>query len=58
MYNKRRNRAGILLNKTREVSVLEWYINLDNQKVSYSYHDEFKAFHADNDHSDYRLTHY
>lgn len=39
MYSKRRNRAGILVNKNKEISVLEWVINLDNSKIPYNYHD-------------------
>jgi hypothetical protein len=58
MYSKRRNRAGILVNRNKEVSVLEWVINLENSKVPYSHQDEFKHYRADNEHSDYRLTPY
>ena len=58
MYSKRRNRAGILVSRGKEISVLEWLINLDNLKVPYSHQDEFKYYRADNDHSDYRPTPY
>lgn len=51
MYTKRRNRAGILVSRGKDVSVLEWVINLDNSKVPYNYLDEFKHFRADNDHA-------
>ena len=30
MFNKRKNRPGILMNRKREANVLDWYFNLEN----------------------------
>lgn len=58
MYGKRRNRAGILVSRAKEVSLLELVINLDNSKVPYSHHDPFRHYRPDNEHVDYRPTPY
>jgi len=39
MFNKRRNRTGILLNKSKDIGVLEWIIDLDNAKVPHRHYD-------------------
>jgi hypothetical protein len=44
MFNKRKNRAGILVNRRKDVTVLDWCFNLDNEKTNFSFNDEFKNF--------------
>lgn len=58
MYGKRRNRAGILVSRSKEVSLLELVINSDNSKIPSSYQDPFRHYKPDSEHADYRPTPY
>ena len=42
MFNRRRNRDGILTNRKRDVTVLDWYFNLENEKANFNFNDEMK----------------
>lgn len=48
MFNKRKNRLGILVNKRRQVTLLNWYFNSDGDKVNYNFQDQFKNYTAEN----------
>ena len=58
MFNKRKNRTGILQTRRRDVSILDWYFDLDNNKVNFQYYDDPRSFSIDNMQGDYRPTEY
>lgn len=58
MFNKRKNRAGILLNKRRDINLLDWYFDFDGNRESYSYQDEFKNFTAEGQLGEFKPTEY
>lgn len=39
MFNKRKNKVGILVNRRRDVNLLDWYYNLDGDKANFSFKD-------------------
>lgn len=57
MFNRRRNRDGILTNHKKQVTVLDWYFNLDNEKSNFSFNDDLKL-QVDNVHSQSRPVEY
>ena len=58
MFNKRKNRAGILMNRKRDATVLDWYFNIENEKANFTFNDEYKSFSLDNIQNDYKPTEY
>lgn len=42
MFNRRRNRDGILTNRRKDITVLDWYFNLENEKSNLTFSDEMK----------------
>ena len=58
MLNKKKHRQGILVNKCRDLCMVEWMIDLENNKVKPSYTEDFKAYRSDLDYSEYRPTLY
>lgn len=47
MINKRKNRAGILVNRRRDVTLLDWYFDADGNRVKFTFQDEFRNYNAD-----------
>ena len=39
MFNKRKNRAGILANRYRDLNISDWYFNIEGNRVSIKYID-------------------
>lgn len=58
MSSKRRNRPGILINKRKDVTILDWYEDLEDNKVKFDFQDEFKNYNPKNDSSEFKLTEY
>ncbi len=58
IFNKRRNKVGILVNKRRDVNLLDWYYNLDGDKTNFSFKDQFNVFNATNQTGQYQPTKY
>lgn len=46
MFNKRKNRAGILVSRYRDLSVMDWYFNIEGNRAPIKYLDEFKNYTA------------
>jgi len=57
MFNRRRNRDGILTNKRKDITVLDWYFNLENEKANFSFNDDLKLA-ADSTQNETRPTEY
>ncbi len=39
MFNKRKNRAGILVSRYRDLNVMDWYINIEGNRDAIKYLD-------------------
>lgn len=58
MFNKRKNRAGILVNKRRDVTLLDWYFDTEGNRIKFAFQDEFRNYNSDSENSEFRLTEY
>ena len=60
MLNKRKNKAGILQGKSKDLNILDWHFTADGNRVNFSFQDEFRSYTAepDGNNHDYKPTKY
>ena len=58
MFNKRKNKTGILVNRRRDINVLDCFFDPDNERFTFSFTDEFKQYSIENEKTDWKPTEY